>query len=123
VTTTDAPAPLLLAYAVAALATLWLVTANLAALSRHRASLGGKPASRASRVAWVLSVVAVWCGPLVVVAALVAALLGAREKRRVERGQATRRSRLPAEMAVKNGVVILAATVVVVVLVFAGWRA
>lgn len=117
-----APPLLLLAYVVAAFALVWIVSANLAALARHRASLGGKRASTASRVAWALSVVAVWCGPLVVVAAAVAIGLGTRERRRVERGEATRRSRLPAEMAVKNGVVLLVASALVVGLVFVTWR-
>ncbi len=119
---TGAPAPLLLAYVTAALAVLWILTANLAALARHRSGLDGRRASLTSRFAWTLSVLAAWTGPLVVIGALVAIGLGVRERRRVERGQATRRSRLPAEMAVRNGVVLLVAGVVVAALIWLGWR-
>lgn len=116
------PLPLLLAYLVAAAAVLWLVSANLAALSRYRVGLSSKKPSAASLAAWALSLVAVWAGPLVVVGALVAIALGTREKGRVERGEVARRSKLPAEMAVKNGVVLLVASVLVAGLVFLGWR-
>lgn len=116
------PTPLLLAYVVAALAVLWIITANLAALARHRAGLDGRKASLPARFAWLLSVLAAWTGPLVVVGALVAIALGVREQRRVKAGEATRRSRLPAEMAVKNGIVLLAAAVVVALLIWLGWK-
>lgn len=119
---TGTPLSLLLAYVVAAGAVLWIITANLAALARHRAGLDGRRASLAARVAWLLSILSAWTGPLVVVGAVVAIGLGLREQRRVERGQATRRSRLPAEMAVKNGVVLLVSGVVVAALIWLGWR-
>lgn len=118
----DTPTALLLAYVVAALAVLWIITANLAALARHRSGLDGRKASLPSRVAWLLSLLGAWTGPLVVVAALAAVVIGVREKRRVERGEIPRRSRLPAEMAVKNGVVLLLAGVVVAALIWLGWR-
>lgn len=116
------PLALLLAYIVAAGAIFWLVGANLAALSRYRAALGRKP-SATSLAAWMLSLAAVWAGPAVVIGAAIAITLGTREQRRVERGEAPRRSKLPAEMAVKNSVVLLVASALVALLVFLGWRA
>lgn len=115
------PLSLLLAYVVAAGAILWLVSANLAAFSRYRLALGKKP-SATSLAAWMLSLAAVWAGPAVVIGAVVAIVLGRREQRRVDRGESPRRSRLPAEMAVKNSIVLLVASALVAVCVFAGWR-
>jgi hypothetical protein len=114
--------PLLLAFLVAGVVVVWLVSANLAALARYRGALGGHPPSLSARVAWTLSVVAVLSGPLVVAFAALALVLGQRERRRVEQGTSTRRSRLPAEMALKNGAVVLVGTALLSALVWLAWR-
>jgi hypothetical protein len=113
---------LLLAYLLVGLTAGWVVMANLGALARYRASLGGRPASRAARLAWLLSVFSPATGPLVVVAAAVALALGWRERRRVAAGDIPQRSRLPAEMALKTSAVILGVVPVIVICIYVGWR-
>ena len=107
-------------YLVAA-AVLWIVSRNLRAMGRYKGALDGRPPSLAARFAWLLSLLSAWTGPFVVVFAVVALLLGLREKRRASRGQITRRSTLPAGMAMENALVLLvAALVLFALLVFAG---
>lgn len=96
---------------VVAAAVLWIVTTNLRALNRYKGALDGRAPSLTSRLAWLFSLLAAWTGPFVVVFAALALVLGVREKRRVARGYITRRSALPADMAVRNSVVLLVATV------------
>jgi hypothetical protein len=105
--------------AIAALAIVWMVSANIRALNRYKGALDGRAPSLASRFAWLLSLLSAWTGPFVVLFAAVALVLGVREKRRVARGQITRRSALPAEMAVKNSLVLLAATALLLALLVA----
>ncbi len=118
----ELPWPLLLAFVLAGAVVVWLVSANLAALARYRGALGGHPPSLGARGAWALSVVAVLSGPLVVAFAATAIALGLREKRRVAQGTSTRRSRLPAEMAVKNGMVVLVGAFLLSALVWLAWQ-
>lgn len=104
-----------------AAAVLWIVSRNLRALGRYKGALDGRPPSLTARFAWLLSLLSAWTGPFVLVFAVVALVLGLREKRRASRGQITRRSTMPAEMAIENSLVLLVATLVLLaLLVFAG---
>lgn len=118
----ELPWPLLAAFGVAGVVVVWLASANVAALARHRGALGGRPPSFAARSAWALSVVAVLSGPLVIALAAVAFGVGLREKRRVQQGKSSRRSRLPAEMAVKNGAVLVVGALLLFFFVWLAWR-
>lgn len=103
-----APLPFVVGAVGAALGVVWLVLANARAFARHRVSLAPGRASRLSLGAWLLSLLSAWTGPLVLPLSALALLLGLVERRRVLRGEATARSELPATMAVKNAIVLLA---------------
>ena len=118
----DVPSSLIAAYVVAALCIVWLASANLVALARYKTGLDSKKPSFASRAAWAISLVAVLTGPLVVVAAALAIGIGLREKRRAERGEIPRRSRLCADIAMKNGAVLLVSALLVGLFVWLTWR-
>ena len=64
-----------------------------------------------------MSLLGAWTGPFVIVFAALALALGVRERRRVERGEITRRSLLPAQMAIKNGAVLLVVTALLALLI------
>jgi hypothetical protein len=106
---------------VAGAAIYWIISANLRALGRYRGALDGRAPSLTSRVAWLMSLLGAWTGPFVILFAALAIVLGLRERGRVNRGLITRRSLLPAQMAIKNGAVLLGGAVILALLIWVGW--
>lgn len=101
---------------------VWVLLSNAQALARHRVSLYPGRATRWSMAAWLLSLLAVWMGPLLPVASALALSVGLWERRRVLRGEISARSELPAEMAIRNATIVGVVFLGVVLCLWYGWQ-
>lgn len=90
---------------VAAMGITWMIFANARALAWTRVSLLPGRAPLLARVAWILSVLAGFTGPLVVIVATVTLVLGWWLYRGVLRGEQPGTAELPALMALRNSAV------------------
>ena len=101
---------------------VWVLLSNAQALARHRVSLYPGRATRWSTSAWLLSVLALWMGPLLPVASGIALAIGLWERRRVLRGEISARSELPAQMAIRNAGMVGVVFLGVVLCLWYGWQ-
>lgn len=101
----------------------WLAVDNARAWARYRSSLLPGRADRVALFAWLLSLLSTWMGPFMPIGAVLALALGIHARRKVMRGEARARSELPAEMARRNALVVLAVFVGVGLAIWSGWQA